>query len=50
MDKKQEPSLSLGEENLAIKESDSLEHVSEILRKAPLRSAKKHPKINRKTG
>lgn len=48
MDKKQEPSLSLGEENLAIKESDSLEHVSEILRESSSQERQEAPKNKQK--
>lgn len=44
MDKKQEPSLSLGEENLAIKEGDSLEHVPETLRESSPQEHQEAPK------
>lgn len=48
MDKKQEPSLSLGEENVATKESNSLEHVSEMFRESSPQEYQEAPKKKKK--
>lgn len=48
MDKKQEPSLSLGEENLAIEESGSLEYVPEMLRESSPQEYQEAPKKKKK--